>query len=520
MKSLAAILIIILSITVAEAQQSDQFNINRLKHELTIAKEDTNKVHLLANLGYLYSQMYADTGAAYAQQALDLAKKINFEGGILEAESELAGSLLALGNYPLALDHGFKALSLAKKINSPPKVIAANGIVGYCYYSLGQYNTCLRYVLENVRIGQAFHVEGHSIWWDMADVYQRLDQPDSAMLYARKAYEQSKGSDWESYTSNILGNAYAGKANYDSALFIYWTSIFLSQRNSRKMDLIDSYNGIASVYKAKDNFDSAAWYSKKVLSEKIEKRYPVGLLKAAGMLADIYESQNNSDSILKYLRIVLNIKDSLFSREKTMAVQNIVLKEQEKQKEIEASQLKYQNRLRMYSLLGELAAVLIIAFILYRNNRNKHKAYTLLQKQKEEINVQKVKVEQTLDELKLTQAQLIQSEKMASLGELTAGIAHEIQNPLNFVNNFSEVSIELVDELKNEAKEGNKEEVISIADDIAGNLQKVVTHGKRADSIVKSMMEHSRSSKGEMQPTDINALADEYLRLAYHGYAR
>jgi len=126
-------------------------------------------------------------------------------------------------------------------------------------------------------------------------------------------------------------------------------------------------------------------------------------------------------------------------------------------------------------------------------------------------------LQSSLVRLQATQSQLIQQEKMASLGELTAGIAHEIQNPLNFVSNFSEVSIELVDELRNEAKEGNKEEVMAIADDIAGNLEKVVTHGKRADSIVKSMMEHSRSTKGEMQPTDINALADEYLRLAYHG---
>ena len=133
-----------------------------------------------------------------------------------------------------------------------------------------------------------------------------------------------------------------------------------------------------------------------------------------------------------------------------------------------------------------------------------------LRKQKEELEI-------TLDELKAAQAQLIQSEKMASLGELTAGIAHEIQNPLNFVNNFSEVNRELITEMKHEIDSGNFTEAKNIANDIEDNEEKITFHGKRADAIVKSMLQHSRSSSGKKEPTDINALADEYLRLSYHG---
>ena len=133
----------------------------------------------------------------------------------------------------------------------------------------------------------------------------------------------------------------------------------------------------------------------------------------------------------------------------------------------------------------------------------------------------KQQIEKTLVDLKLTQSQLIQSEKMASLGELTAGIAHEIQNPLNFVNNFSEVSIELIEEVKSEKSkiksERNEEFENELLEDISQNLQKISHHGKRADFIVKGMLQHSRTSTGEKQPTNINALADEFLKLSYHG---
>lgn len=138
-----------------------------------------------------------------------------------------------------------------------------------------------------------------------------------------------------------------------------------------------------------------------------------------------------------------------------------------------------------------------------------------------ELTRQKEELQQTLAELKSTQAQLVQQEKMASLGELTAGIAHEIQNPLNFVNNFSEVSIELLDELKDgvfkNLPEDSREEADEIMNDITQNLAKINQHGKRADAIVKGMLQHSRATTSKKEPTDINALADEFLRLSYHG---
>jgi two-component system NtrC family sensor kinase len=159
----------------------------------------------------------------------------------------------------------------------------------------------------------------------------------------------------------------------------------------------------------------------------------------------------------------------------------------------------------------------LLAIIFYINYRQKQKANQLLHEQKEQIETQRDNLGHALEELKNTQSQLVQREKMASLGELTAGIAHEIQNPLNFVNNFSEVNEEMIGELEEELKSGNIDDALAIAVGVKENEKKIRHHGKRADFIVKGMLEHSRTSKGEKTLTDINVLAEEFFKLSYHG---
>src|SRR5690606_33246809 len=219
--------------------------------------------------------------------------------------------------------------------------------------------------------------------------------------------------------------------------------------------------------------------------------------------ADLQLSNTRNEKKLALAEQQKAIQESKLDKQTLLAAQN------EKALLLKDKQITSQ-RLQSIILLAGAIAFLLLSFFIFLHYRNQRKAYAMLHEQKS-------KTEQALVELKAAQAQLVHSEKMASLGELTAGIAHEIQNPLNFVNNFSEINHEMMDEMRREMKSGNYEVAQTIAGDIIENNSKITHHGKRAEGIVKGMLLHSRSGSRKMELTDINNMADEYLRLSYHG---
>jgi len=477
------------------------------------AKEDTIKVNLLIDLGRRYPWSYPDTALQYANQALALAEKLEYKKGIYNARNVIIGALTTLGNYPLALEYSLKNEELSQTFNDPESKINSLISLADAYLSTGKFNSWLVYINQAVALARKSKLpfEEGLILNGMAHEYLERNQPDSALYYAKGSYQLI--NNWPSQPINI-GHAFLQKNMFDSAVYWFKIGLELATLNQTEQDFVDVDNLMALLHNKKNNIDSAIWYSKKALSEKISTNYPLGTLKASDLLVSLYESQKKPDSALRYLRTSIILKDSLFSREKVIAEQNLLYNKQEKEKELEASRLKFKNQTQFYLLSGGVLALLIIAFILFRANQQKQKSYIRLQQQKDQIDLHKTIAEKSLNELRATQAQLIQSEKMASLGELTAGIAHEIQNPLNFVNNFSEVNNELIEEM-NDANDIN--ELKAIASDIKQNNEKISFHGKRADAIVKNMLQHSRQTKGIKELRDINALADEYLRLSYHG---
>ena len=311
-----------------------------------------------------------------------------------------------------------------------------------------------------------------------------------------------------------MGTFIEQSGKFDKALETYRQADIVAIANFNMQAASDNYLAQAKVFHLMNRPDSGLFFARKAFYIARQVNSPRAIEAASRFLKDYFRDRKSMDSAFVYQEIMAHARDSLQSLEKAKQVQNISFNEQKKQEEIRAQLLKkqeeiqkqllsYRNNVRMYVLLAGLAVLLFVALILFRNNRQKQKA--------------KISIETAYKDLKATQAQLIQSEKMASLGELTAGIAHEIQNPLNFVNNFSEVNKELVAELKQAIQTDNKAEIEKIAIDIEANEEKINHHGKRAEAIVKGMLQHAQSSAGKKQSTDVNALTDEYLRLAYHG---
>ncbi|HEV8506148.1 MAG TPA: ATP-binding protein [Chitinophagaceae bacterium] len=521
-KSLFLILIGLLTTAIGQAQANEELNKQALLRDLSVTKEDSTRVDILRELAEYYIGLDTDSSLLLAKEAFDLSNEIEYDFGKVISLFTMGKVFAYIGNYNRGLALYLQSLKLSEKIKNPTWIAYNLLYIGQLYNDQGDGEQALRYFFKCRQIVErnGLNTTLASLLLRIGQVYENMGKLDSAGFYFRKSYVLvQKYSDdyWIGKIQYSLGELGFKTGDLKGSMEFYKQSMASSQNVEDYIPFCNAGMGIANLYNKLGNTDSAIFYARQSLTTARKAGFLPQQLDASDFFVQYFKSKKIFDSAFSYQEISSALKDSLISREKMREFQKISFSEQVRQMEIEQEKAQYRSRVKVFILLGGMLAFLVVAAVMWRNVRLKQKANKLLTAQKLEIEKQRGRIEESYQELKAAQKQLIQSEKMASLGELTAGIAHEIQNPLNFVNNFSEVNVELLAEMTQEIEKGNFGEAKSLANDVIENHHKINQHGKRADSIVKGMLQHTRASTGQKELTDINILADEYLRLAYHG---
>ncbi len=539
MKWLVKAFLLLLLPTFATAQNtffyapSTQHEADSLGLILQITKNDTLKMSICKDLNFYYSEINRDNALYFAEQQLTLANKLNQKLWQAASLGEIGYLTQRLNNYPKSLvsltesakiaedEKSERDLALPIKFSGDGNVHNARLIIlsaiyqqtGFLFGVLGINERAISNYQKALKIAEIVDdkVGLGDINMNFGEFCLRANKLDSAYMLEKTALQISNISGYVGYQGfmlRVIGQVYLQKGELDSAKTYFLNGAKISQIQNNLADEADIYIPLSELYKMKHQFDSSLYYAKKSLEIYKKLHLPAGINNAYSAISAAYQSLGKADSAFIYLRIAKSFSDSLSKAEvqKIYQFQNIDFNYKVALQEAEKKQEERLTRFKIYGLLGGLGLFSLIGLFLYRNNRQKHKANTQLQN--------------TLSHLKATQAQLIQSEKLASLGELTSGIAHEIQNPLNFVNNFSELSLGITKDLDAEITNEpiDKDYVKELMRDLNSNQEKINRHGKRAASIVTGMIEHSKPATGVKELTDVNKLCEEYFRLAFNSF--
>lgn len=489
---------------------------------------DTAKYELLVDLSF-NELKDLNKGLKYAEELINLSEK-NHNYKYLRAGYFLKGTKKRmLGELEDALGAYFKSAEIAGKLHQVNAEGEAYGAIADVYSIANNHSNAMLYYNKAIDALRQTKdsISLASVISNAGDEFVKNKNFDSALLYFQEAkiiFDKINYVSGKAYSIGNIGMVYANTGKNDIAEKNINEAVSLLEELQDYYPVCDYLISIAKIYWNKANSRKAVSYALESLN--LAERYGLKeqIADASLKLSGFYEKAGDTSAAFSYYKKYITYRDSINDLKTVQRLADLRTNYEVSQKQLEVDRLNEQKRNEKkltLSLIIILCLTVSILFILLKNNQNKQKAYKILNEQKHQIEAQKIKAESTLSELKLTQKQLIQTAKMASLGELTAGIAHEIQNPLNFVNNFSEVNIELLEELRQELvtklQASDKAQMNEIINGIEDNLVKINKHGKRADAIVKGMLQHSVASTGKKELTDINTLAEEYFRLSYHG---
>jgi len=509
------LLILIVYCSCASAQNPEA---DSLKKELAATNNNKQRVNIFESLSYAYLYSFPDTALQYALHGLQLAQSINFLQGEAICINAIGNVYFQTGDNAKALETYLHYLKIKEGIKDFNNLNVAYFNLASAYTEEKDYSHALVYLFKAKKEDEKLKDTSAILYdlYSLGSIYLHMGKTDSALYFTNQCHQLVQQLNDKSMIGAVLNNfgeIYLALSNTAKAAVYYTQSIPHTEYVKDNEVLTANYFGLAKVYKQRKMNDSAVYYARKAYAIAAHAPFYKQAFEVSTFLAALFKIQNKYDSAFYYQQISIGIKDSLFNEENIRKAADLKFREQERQQLIETQKIKYQSKIRLAVVLCISVVFLVIAILLWRLNKQKQKANI-------QLTEQKGKVENALTELRATQAQLIQSEKMASLGELTAGIAHEIQNPLNFVNNFSEINKEMLEELRAEHQKLTRDEAVEneLINDLIENEKKISHHGKRAGAIVKSMMQHSRTTISQKEPVNINELADEALRLSRNAF--
>ncbi len=520
MKRIVCIVILLFFYCKLSAQKdSQQWHIDSLIRELQHSVNDTIKVDLLNKLTTVSQETVNPDikrlAAAYADSALKLAKRISYRKG-------LANALLNKGKYEISNGNKFaegttdllEAQFNFEKINDSLGIAKCYLQLGVVSYILLYYEDAIKNLEHCILYANSSPALKATATYLIAISNSALKKTGEAKKYfaiTLKEYTRIGNKHGLKECYIYMGKMYVDNGDLDSAFHFLNLSLLVDSAEDDSSNLNRPYSFLSTAFLKKNDIPNAIEYA--LISYRAGKKAndKITMLESLNTLSQSYFIKGDYKNAYLYLNELKELKDSIFSISVAQRVAESKSKfvfdkelndqklKQEKEEAIAKEQLQKQKILK-YSFISGICLLVILLLVI--SNRARLKQKSALQ------------LASTYETLKATQQQLIQQEKLASLGGLTAGIAHEIKNPLNFITNFSDLSIELIAEIKTAANEEERNEILG---DLGNNLNKISEHGKRADSIVKSMLQHSRSGLGNKQLTDLNKLCDEFVGLAYHG---
>ena len=504
--------------------QAQNASTDSLRRLLARAPSDTSRVLLLLKLGYTYRASQPDSTMHLAQQAWQLAQQVGFDKGRGRAQSMIGAALREQGELPKAFANQLIALNISQRSKDLEGEANSQNALGNISFDLRQYRQAIHHYSQSrnlfTRLNMPPWLAGSAT--NIGSCYEKLGVLDSALLWQQEAEKLITQHPRPRLAAALalrnMGVVQARLGHPAEAMRYYRRALRETYANNDLRNRAMTHYHLAMLYQRLRQPDSSLVHARLAVQAAQKVSFRLTMMEASSLLVRLYQARRNVDSAFYYQALYIAAHDQLFRPEKFKQLQLLSFNEQQRQARQRETAERQTARYQRAALLVGLVFLLLMALLFWRSSQQQRRANAQLNERNSHIKAQRNDLSKALEELRATQTQLVAAEKWAFVGELSAGIAHELQNPLAFMQNFANVSVALLDpdpkQMSRNRAPGLEQEILA---GLRQNLREISQHGQRASAIIADMLVHARTGTSQQELVDLNALVEENLRLAYYG---